>query len=304
MPGNVNNPLAGRTYPMEGAAVMLPQHAPYNDPVELLVCGGSTPVEGTALDSCVSIAPEVPNAQWVYERMPSKRVMPCMAALPDGTFLIVNGAQQGHAGFDLASRPNLNAIIYDPSLPRHSRFSILNNTIVARLYHSEATLLPDGRVLVTGSDPNPDKPFNGPFPEEFRVEVYVPPYLAAGQKQPTFSVPVKDWAYGGQYTLENVQLFMGGNPRVSLIAATSSTHGAIMGGRTLFPDVSCSGTTCTVTAPPSIGICPPGWFMVFVLDGATPSHAQWVRIGGDPGNLGNWPALPGFTVPGVGGLLN
>lgn len=27
MPGNVNNDAAGRTYPMEGSSVMLPQHA-------------------------------------------------------------------------------------------------------------------------------------------------------------------------------------------------------------------------------------------------------------------------------------
>lgn len=61
-------------------------------------------------------------------------------ALPDGTFLIVNGAHQGKAGFGLASDPNLNAILYDPTQPIGSRFSILNNTIVARLYHSEATV--------------------------------------------------------------------------------------------------------------------------------------------------------------------
>ena len=62
------------------------------------------------------------------------------AALPDGTFLIVNGAQQGVAGFGLASEPNLSALLYDPTQPLGQRISILNNTIVARLYHSEATV--------------------------------------------------------------------------------------------------------------------------------------------------------------------
>jgi len=73
--------------------------------------------------------------------------MPCMAGLPDGTFMIMNGAQQGVAGFGLASEPNLGALLYDPTQPVGQRMSILNTTIVARLYHSEATLLPDGRVL-------------------------------------------------------------------------------------------------------------------------------------------------------------
>ena len=92
--------------------------------------------------------------------------MPCIVSLPDGTFIIMNGALQGFAGFGLASNPNFGAVLYDPTQPIGSRMSILNNTIVARLYHSEATLLPDGRVLVSGSDPETAK-----YPEEFRIEV-------------------------------------------------------------------------------------------------------------------------------------
>jgi hypothetical protein len=148
IPGAVNNFLGGRTYPLEGAAVLLPQYAPYTDPVATLICGGSTPGAGFALDNCVSIVPEENYATWTLERMPSKRVMPCMVALPDGTFMIINGAHQGYAGFGLASDPNFGALLYDPTQPVGQRMSILNNTIVARLYHSEATLLPDGKVLV------------------------------------------------------------------------------------------------------------------------------------------------------------
>jgi hypothetical protein len=69
MPGSVNNFLAGRTYPMEGTAVFLPQHAPYTDPVTILVCGGSNGVAAPGLDSCISIQPEVENATWTLERM-------------------------------------------------------------------------------------------------------------------------------------------------------------------------------------------------------------------------------------------
>ena len=113
---------------------------------------------------------------------PSKRVMSCMVTLPDGTYIIMNGAQQGVGGFALASDPNLNAILYDPSQPVGARFSNLGTTNIARLYHSEAILLQDGRVLVSGSDPEDPR-----FPQEHRIEVYVPPYLASGLQQPTFS---------------------------------------------------------------------------------------------------------------------
>lgn len=53
---------------MEGAAVIFPQHAPYTDPLEILVCGGSCPGAGIALDNCLSIQPEVQNATWALER--------------------------------------------------------------------------------------------------------------------------------------------------------------------------------------------------------------------------------------------
>jgi hypothetical protein len=86
IPGHVASPGTGRNYPvrglpstlpwlltrfvsqMEGSAVMLPQHAPYTDPVQILICGGSTPVEGDGLDNCVSIAPEAKNPTWTLER--------------------------------------------------------------------------------------------------------------------------------------------------------------------------------------------------------------------------------------------
>ena len=69
MPGAVNNFLAGRTYPMEGSAVFFPQYAPYTDPIEILVCGGSTLGAAIALDNCISIAPEAKNPTWTLERM-------------------------------------------------------------------------------------------------------------------------------------------------------------------------------------------------------------------------------------------
>ena len=72
MPGSVTSFLAGRTYPMEGTAVMLPLHAPYTDPAVLLICGGSN--FGQALDNCVSIEPDVPNAEWTLERMVSQYI--------------------------------------------------------------------------------------------------------------------------------------------------------------------------------------------------------------------------------------
>jgi hypothetical protein len=221
--------------------------------------------------------------------------MTCMTALPDGTYMIVNGAHQGVAGFGLATDPNLNAVLYDPTKPVNHRFTVMANTTVARLYHSEAILLDDGRVLVSGSDPQDDR-----FPEEYRVEVFIPPYLMGNPTRPSIRIDTNssDWAYGGQYALSTNSNIA----KVSILGVGGSTHGNSMGQRTMFPSFSCGSGSCTVTAPPNAHICPPGWYQLFALDPAgVPSMAQWVRIGGDPGNVGAWPAnAPDFTVPGSG----
>jgi hypothetical protein len=67
IPGSVTSSQAGRTYPMEGASVLLPQHAPYTDPITIVICGGSN--FGIALDNCVTTQPESATPTWAIERM-------------------------------------------------------------------------------------------------------------------------------------------------------------------------------------------------------------------------------------------
>jgi len=275
--------------------VLLPISYPYNDPVQVMICGGATG-ERVGLDTCISIAPEVPGAQWIVEVMPSRRVLTCIAPLADATFLIVNGAKFGVAGFASASDPNLAPVIYDPFKPIGARMAQMNPSPWARLYHSEATLLLDGTVLISGSDPRDPN-----FPQEYRVERFTPPYLLDGKVRPRFTIENKDWTYGqlNRVNLKGPPGFQVTNMRAVLVGAASSTHGNTMGTRTIVPSLKCMGYLCHIQAPPTTGICPPGWFMLFVLDGPTPSLGQWVRIGGDPGQLGNWPPGPGFTRPGI-----
>jgi hypothetical protein len=295
VPGAVNDPTGGRTYPLEGTQVLLPQYYPYDAPLEVLICGGAGRQPAWGIDNCVSIAPDAPNPQWTIERMPSRRVMSCMATLPDGTYLILNGAETGAAGFGLGDNSNLNALMYDSRKPLHQRISMMANTTIPRMYHSEAVLMDDGRVMVSGSDPEDNK-----HPQEYRIEVFLPPYLLSGAPQPAFEITQNDWIWEADYSF-TITASTSGNIKVSLLGSESSTHGSSMGARILFPQFSCSGTSCTVKAPKGPYIAPVGWYRMFVLDGPTPSHARWVRIGGDPGNLGNWPNAAAFQpLPGVG----
>ena len=101
------------------------------------------------------------------------------------------------------------------------------------MYHSEAILLSDGRILVSGSDPE-----DNVHPQEYRIEVYYPPYLADGRTQPQITaLPVTDWTYGGSYTV-TFTMFQTGPIKISLLGSVSSTHGNSMGIRTIFPQVT------------------------------------------------------------------
>ncbi|KAH9902185.1 copper radical oxidase [Xylariomycetidae sp. FL2044] len=293
MPGAVNNPASGRNYPLQGTMSLMPQAAPYTDPLTIMICGGTTDGANFGLDNCITMQPDVEGSEWIIERMPSTRVVTCMVNLPDGRLLILNGAYNGRAGFGLAQNGNKGAVLYDPAKPVSARMTQLASSTISRLYHSEAVLMNDGRVLVSGSDPQ-----DGVNPEEYRLEYFSPDYILSGAAKPTFSIENTDWAYGQTVPFTLTSTFTGA-VKVSLIAAVGSTHGNNMGQRTLFPDFSCDGSACQVTAPPDGNVSPPAWYMMFVLDGPTPSHATWVRIGGDPGAIGNWPDLPGFTHPGV-----
>ncbi len=92
--------------------------------------------------------------------------------MPDDTVFTSNGA----ADYRGRSASNiLKAQFYDP---KANRFRAAASPRVGRNYHSEALLLPDGRVATFGSDPLYDNQQNtklGHF--EQRMEIFTPPAL-------------------------------------------------------------------------------------------------------------------------------
>lgn len=297
MPGLIDR-IGGRVYPYSGAFTIMPIRYPYTDPMTVMICGGSTPRDQIGIDNCISIQPEASNPQWTIERTPSRRVMPLLVALPDGTYLILGGAKRGVGGFATSSDPNNRAELYDPRKPVGQRFTRMASTPVARLYHSEAILLQDGRVMVSGSDPEDPR-----YPQEFRIEVFRPPYLTQNKPRPTFTITDKDWALSEKVKVTVKVSSASAKVEASLVAAEVSTHNYNMGQRIVFPKITCtgSGTTkdCTIEAPFRRRIAF-GWFQLFILENSIPSNSVWVRIGKDPGNIGAWPPFSTFKKPGAG----
>jgi hypothetical protein len=143
-------------------------------------------------------------------------------SLPDGTYIILNGAHIGVSGFASASSPNLTPVLYDPTLPVGQRMRELSSTTIARLYHSEAVLFTDGTIIVSGSDPRDPN-----YPQEYRHEVFTPPYLLAGKQRPAFAVGNNQWSYGGQYAIKAKSASMA-NLRISMIAGMILSFNQLM----------------------------------------------------------------------------
>ncbi|KAK6139293.1 hypothetical protein DH2020_026971 [Rehmannia glutinosa] len=275
-----------RTYPATGSSVMLPlrcggEPSPPLPTAEVMVCGGAKGgayVKATkglhvaASKSCGRLRVTDPDPNWVMEDMPMGRVMPDMLLLPSGDVIIINGAGKGTAGWESAVDPVLNPVLYCPEEPDPSkRFTVLNPTTIARMYHSAATLLPDGRILVGGSNPHVVYNFTGVrYPTELSLEAFSPPYLASEYSHLRPSIlsvegPTDGFiSYGQQFSITfNLSLQKpGGEFTVTMCAPSFTTHSFAMNQRLLVlyivgsQQLSAFAYKVTVCAPPTVNVAP------------------------------------------------
>lgn len=145
-----------RTYPNTGGSVLLPLSSATQWDSKVMICGGGSyqDIVSPTEASCGVISPEAGAPAWEMDAMPQGRGMVEGVLLPDGTVLWINGANRGAQGFELASDPTYAALLYDPSKALGARWTQLASSPIARLYHSVALLMPDGTVMVTGSNPH------------------------------------------------------------------------------------------------------------------------------------------------------
>ncbi|KAI3763602.1 hypothetical protein L2E82_13567 [Cichorium intybus] len=296
-------PIPGekRSYPSTGSSVLLPISLNENfrsPPVEVMICGGarggSFPmaeqgVYMAAARTCGRINLNDPQPNWIMETMPLRRVMPDMILLPTGDILIINGAARGTAGWENAIEPVLHPILYEP---RKRLFTVLTPTKRPRMYHSAATLLPDGRILVGGSNPHVSYEFTGNYPTDLSLEAFSPPYMDgrfAYYRPSIMSVEygIDEGVFYGQYfTITLTMSLTGLDLRliVSLVAPSFATHSFAMNQRVLFLHVasieqySVFGYRITVRAPSSPNVAPPGYYMLFVVHDGVPGQSVWVNL--------------------------
>ncbi|GBB85579.1 hypothetical protein RclHR1_12070010 [Rhizophagus clarus] len=188
-----------RLYPLSGASVMLPLRPEENYAPQILMCGGVAKQDANepADDSCGRInLSNLETANWEVEDFGGiRRNMPDVVILADGKTMFLNGAGKGYAGYNInkgktqvADDPVLTPVLYDHRAPKGKRFTRLTDSKIPRLYHSVATLIPDGRVFVAGSNPNSEvRTNNTKYVTDYRVEMFTPPYLQLGFKRPTIT---------------------------------------------------------------------------------------------------------------------
>ncbi|MFB6518264.1 galactose oxidase-like domain-containing protein [Streptomyces sp. NPDC056401] len=163
--------------------------------------------------------------------------------------------------------------------PRTDTFVAAAAPKVGRNYHSEALLLPDGRVATFGSDPlfaDKDNTRLGRF--EHRLEVYSPPYLHRDPAlRPVLGEGPEEVGLGGRATFrapqaERIQ-------RARLMRPSAVTHTTDVEQRSIELGLEKTADTVTVAVPADPTLVPPGWYMLFVTgaDG-TPSVAKWIRV--------------------------
>ncbi|BFG39895.1 hypothetical protein CerSpe_261690 [Prunus speciosa] len=294
-----------RNYPASGMSALLPidLSVPNNAPLipaEVIVCGGAKPEayglagKGNflpALQDCGRLRITDPNPQWATELMPSARVMGDMLNLPTGDLLIINGAQQGASAWFLAEQPNFTPVVYSPNNKAGARFRNLVPTQIARMYHSTAALLPNGKILVAGSNTNPGYDYKAKYPTELRVEHFSPPYLdpALAAHRPTVMAENSDakLKYGQLFSL---QLQLQDNPvgkadiKVTMYSPPFTTHGYSMNQRLLvlgkneLTEAGPGVYKLQVVAPATNVLAPPGYYLVFVVYRGVPSVGHWVQI--------------------------
>lgn len=282
-----------RTYPNTGGSVLLPLTSAKNYEPEIIVCGGgayqdiSSPTDA----SCGRIQPLDPNAHWEMDSMPEGRGMVEGTLLPDGSVLWLNGGNRGAQGFGLMAKPTLQALLYTPDKPKGQRWTTLATSTIPRLYHSVAVLLLDGTVMVTGSNPveMPKEVADqkDPYPTDFRVEIFVPPYRQGGINK---FKPSRVW-------ISDKTIRPGGvSFRVTFSAAKGSkaikvvlhhggfiTHSVHMGQRMVELDVKdwIPGgeiQNLEVSSPPNNSVTPPGPYVLFVVVDGNPSDGQFVQV--------------------------
>lgn len=248
----------------DGCAVLLPLRPP-DYRARVITFGGSPEGGGQGLvtetTEIIDLDEQYPT--WRYTNpMREKRVHAVGVTLPDGNILVVGGTRRAR----FVDAVHL-AEVFDPET---ETWRDLAEMKIPRGYHATAILLPDGRVLCSGTTPYGK--------QELRLEVYSPYYLFRGPRPEVSDVPERvTW---GETVQVHAACPQDRPARVALMRPGAMTHAFDMESRYVELEFEQTGEDeLAVTLPPDAHVAPPGYYMLFVLNSrGVPSVGRFLRL--------------------------
>ena len=185
--------------------------------------------------------------------------------LPTGEVLVTGGTSAG--GFNNAAGAVHAAEIWSPTT---ERWTTLASNQVNRMYHSTTLLLPDGRVLHTGSGDGAGAP------RELNAEIYSPPYLFRGTR-PVISAVPGSAGYGQTVSVSTPQA--SSVAQVTLLRLGAVTHAFNQNQRFNRLQFTSGSGSLAVRMPGNANLAPPGHYLLFVVDDdGVPSAGKVVQL--------------------------
>jgi hypothetical protein len=259
---NVARTVFGGTR-LYGSSVLLPLTPPDYVP-RIMIMGGNDPA--TASAEIIDLSQSQP--QWrAVAPMSRPRIEMNATLLPNGLVLASGGSVRDEDATTASRRADL----FNPAT---GTWSSAGTAAVPRLYHSVALLLPDATVMTAGSNPQ-----RGVY--DSTIEIWKPPYLftSSGDLAPRPSVTDAPGVigYGGSFQVKSPNAADIGS--VVLVRPGSPTHAFDMEQRVVGLSFTKTGTSLTVSGPPTTNIVPPGYYMLFILNtSGVPSVARFLQV--------------------------
>jgi hypothetical protein len=243
-------------------------------PGKILIVGGGG--QSRLVDSVPTATAEVID---LNQATPAWRFVGSMAyrrrhlnatLLPNGQVLVTGGTAGG--GFADIPGAVLAAEIWDPTT---EQWTTVAPSSVPRIYHSSTLLLPDGRVLHSGSGDGQG------MPRQYNAEFYSPPYLFAPDgspaRRPVIASAPASITYGSTFRVNTLDA--AAITKVSLIRLGAVTHAFNQSQRFSWLAFTRVTGGLRITTPANANLAPPGYYMLFLLNGSgVPSVASILQV--------------------------
>jgi hypothetical protein len=238
------------------------------DPGKIIVMGGGW----TPTNTAEIIDLNVPNPSWqsVSSMAFARRHMNA-TLLPDGKVLVTGGSSSPDNDATLAV---YTAEMWDPATRIFRPMAAMQ---VPRMYHSTTVLLADGRVLSAGGG----RPAATGTTDQRNADIYSPPYLfqangSAAVRPVITSVSATNVTYGQQFTVSTPSAAT--ITAVNWIRLSSTTHTFNESQSINHLGFTQAAGQLSVTVPSSPAVCPPGYYMLFILKNGVPSISNLMHI--------------------------